>query len=98
MSAYGGRSDFVGDRKMVSARSLIRPPFAGVLFPAVKSHTIRAGPGGEIGRRKGLNRLSTQRGNGWCEWSQIRGNLSLGGRGNPELSPGVRGVREFGKV
>ena len=33
-------------------------------------------PGGEIGRHKGLNELSTQEGNTWCEWSQIRGNLN----------------------
>jgi len=47
-------------------------------------------PGGEIGRRKGLKRLSTQFGNGWREWSQIRGNLrprvKTMGNGNPELS------------
>jgi len=24
-----------------------------------------------------LNTLSTQAGNSWCEWSQIRGNLSM---------------------
>ncbi len=33
-------------------------------------------PGGEIGRRKGLKILSTRFGNSWCEWCQIRGNLS----------------------
>lgn len=34
-------------------------------------------PGGEIGRRKGLEgNLSTQSGNAWCEWGQIRGNSS----------------------
>ena len=43
-------------------------------------------PGGEIGRRKGLKILSTQTGNFWCEWSQIRGNLSGNADGNPELS------------
>ncbi|TDY02812.1 hypothetical protein EDC23_1196 [Thiohalophilus thiocyanatoxydans] len=44
-------------------------------------------PGGEIGRRKGLKKLSTRLGNGRREWSQIRGNLSTQGGGNPELSP-----------
>ncbi len=46
-------------------------------------------PGGEIGRRKGLKILSTQTGNFWCEWSQIRGNLSGNADGNPELSFGT---------
>ena len=32
------------------------------------------------------NMLSTQDGNAWCEWSQIRGTLSALGGGNPELS------------
>ena len=46
-------------------------------------------PGGEIGRRKGLKILSTQIGNFWCEWSQIRGNLTGNAGGNPELSFGT---------
>ena len=36
-----------------------------------------------------LNILSTQSGNYWCEWSQIRGNLSGNADGNPELSFGT---------
>ena len=44
-------------------------------------------PGGGIGRRKGLGDVSTQVGNAWREWSQIRGTLSALGGGNPELSP-----------
>ena len=44
-------------------------------------------PGGEIGRRKGLKILSTQSGNYWCEWCQIRGNLTGNAGGNPERSP-----------
>ena len=36
-----------------------------------------------------LNILSTQFGNYWCEWSQIRGNLSNLVGGNPELSFGT---------
>jgi len=37
-----------------------------------------------------LSQLGTQRGNGWREWSQIRGTLgrAAGAVGNPELSPG----------
>ena len=33
-----------------------------------------------------LNILSTQSGNYWCEWCQIRGNLSGNADGNPERS------------
>jgi len=49
-------------------------------------------PGGEIGRRKGLEWLSTRLGNGRREWGQIRGNSTIACRDdcNPELSPGER--------
>jgi len=65
---------------------------------AVQFHTIAASPGGEIGRRKGLNRLSSQYGNDWCEWSQIRGNLSAVGRWQSRAKSGTRSFRVFGKV
>src|SRR5262249_33591984 len=51
-------------------------------------------PGGEIGRRKGLEvNLSTRLGNGRREWGQIRGTSPTArgffacGACNPELSP-----------
>lgn len=34
-------------------------------------------PGGEIGRRKGLNYIEHSAGNCLREWGQIRGNLSV---------------------
>ena len=48
---------------------------------------IAACPGGEIGRRKGLNEIEPRMGNSAVEWGQIQGNLSASGGGNPELSP-----------
>src|SRR5512138_1866806 len=56
-------------------------------------------PGGEIGRRKGLEKLSTRLGNGRREWGQIRGTSLTRARGaracNPELSLKSRARREF---
>jgi len=65
----------------------------GVRFP-----TMGLGPGGEIGRRKGLKRLSTQLGNGWCEWSQIRGNLDPCGWWRSRAKTEYRKIPGLGKV
>ncbi len=63
-----------------SVRFRAQPPYFIFQYfpdPAPTRYNGVVCPGGEIGRRKGLKiKLSTQLGNHWREWSQIRGNLS----------------------
>ncbi len=51
----------------VLAHTWPTPPPGGLQSPRTRC------PGGEIGRRKGLEKLSTRRGNARREWGQIRG-------------------------
>ena len=52
-----------------------QPPKFIVLDVVLSNHPLARVA--ELVDARDLSKLSTQAGNTWCEWSQIRGNLSM---------------------